>query len=410
MKMSLTSLMVTAIAVCTVNAEAKPDGHGINTFGLELHQRLAKDGGNIVASPWSIQSALAMTYAGAAGKTRDEMAATLHFGEDEKALHANFAAIAGDLSNLVKTSKKNVAQAGRHGGPSTLLEITTANRLFGEKNFSFEKPFLALLKKSYDAPLEALDFGSAPEFSRKHINDWIAGQTKDRIKDLIPQGAIDPDTRLVLANAIYMKAAWQSEFSKEADAPFFVNGTQAVKVAGLVKRREYGYLKIPGGVIVTVPYADDGLQFLIMVPDEKEGLVAMEKNLTADLLQQAASAPRQEIELHYPKFKLEPPSIALADHLAAMGMPTAFIQGTADFSGMASEKLSISQVVHKGFVAVDEYGTEAAAATAVIVAIRSALIGPEQPLEIRVDRPFAFAIQHTKSGACLFLGRVTDPR
>ena len=409
MKTPITCLLLTAVAVCAISAESKPNAHGINTFGLELHQRLAKEGGNIVASPWSIQSALAMTYAGAAGKTREEMAAALHFGDDEKALHARFAAIADDLADLVKKSKNQAERSKQHGGTSTPLEITTANRLFGNENFTFENPFLTLLKKSYAAPLETMDFVSAPEPSRKHINDWIAGQTKDRIKDLIPAGAINPDTRLILANAIYMKAAWQEEFTKEADSPFFVNGTEAVKLPSLVKQRLFGYLKIPGGAIVAVPYADQGLQFLIMVPDEKDGLSTMEKTLTADLLQQAASAENREILLHFPKFKLEPPSIALADHLSAMGMPSAFKQGTADFSLMASEPLSISQVVHKGFIAVDEYGAEAAAATAVIMQRTSRAL-PATPLEIRVDRPFAFAIQHTKSGTCLFLGRVTDPR
>lgn len=409
MKTPITSIFMSTIALCTVNAEPKPNGHGINTFGLELHQRLAKEGGNIVASPWSIQSALAMTYAGAAGQTQKEMAATLHFGEDEKALHAKFAAIAEDLSNLVKNSTKMVEQSKQHGGSRTPLEITTANRLFGQGDVSFEKPFLDLLNKTYAAPLETMDFKAAPDPSRIKINDWIAEQTKDRIKDLIPQGAISSDTRLVLANAIYLKAAWQSEFHKENDAPFFVDGKEAVKVPGVVNQRQYGYLKIPGGAIVSVPYADQGLQFLIMVPDEKEGLAGMETTLTADLLQQATNAAQREIILRFPKFKLTPASIALAGHLTAMGMPSAFSEGTADFSRMASEELQISEVVHKGFIAVDEYGTEAAAATAVMMRA-TGMSEPEKPLEVRVDRPFAFAIQHTKSGACLFLGRVTDPR
>jgi serpin B len=213
-----------------------------------------------------------------------------------------------------------------------------------------------------------------------------------------------------------MKAAWASEFQEEADAPFFVDGTKEVKVPGLTGQRMLGHLKIPGGDIVAIPYAEQALQFLLIIPEEKQGLAALEKTLTAKMLRQAASAEFSEIKLHFPKFKLEPDSVRLADQLVAMGMPSAFDKprGTADFSRMAPRKpddyLAIDEVIHKAFIAVDQYGTEAAAATAVImIRATSARIDPEEPLEIRADRPFAFAIQHRDSGACLFLGRVTDP-
>jgi serpin B len=228
---------------------------------------------------------------------------------------------------------------------------------------------------------------------------------------------ISEETRLVLTNAIYMKAPWAAEFDDMADLPFHINGGKAVKVPGLVKRESFGYQKISGGALVAVPYAGGGLQFLLMIPDERNGLGALEKSLTAEVLAGAAELPRQDIRLHFPTFKLEPERVLLADNLIAMGMPGAFDKprGSADFSRMAPRKpddyLLISEVIHKAFIAVDKHGTEAAAATAVVMMRATSMpVEPAEPLEVRVDRPFAFAIQHVSSGACLFLGRVTDPR
>jgi serpin B len=262
-----------------------------------------------------------------------------------------------------------------------------------------------------------MDFKRATEPARTQINDWVATQTKDRIKDILPPGVIKEDTRLVLANAVYMKAAWASEFSQEADTPFFVDGAIEMKVPGLTKQRNFGHLKVPYGDIVAIPYAEESLQFLLIVPEEKNGLAAVEKNLSVKILRQAASAEPREIKLHFPKFKLDTAGVRLADQLIAMGMPTAFDKprGSADFSRMAPRKpddyLAIDELIHKAFIAVDQYETEAAAATAVtMITPKSAVIELEAPLEIRADRPFAFAIQHRESGACLFLGRVTDPR
>ncbi len=413
----LHTLLGAATLATAATAETSAVARGINAFGLDLHRVLAEDGGNRLASPWSIQSALAMTYAGAAGKTKEEMAKVLHFTADETALHAGFQAIAADLSEQARGSREQLDAPGRSGGPNTPLEINAANRLFGQDGYPFEKPFLEFIEKSYGAPLEKMDFTKQAEACRGRINQWVEEQTKDRIKDLIPPGLLDEETRLVLTNAIYMKAPWAAEFVEDAEAPFFVNGVEEVKLPGLVKRESFGYRKIPGGALVSVPYAGGGLQFLLMIPDEKDGLAALEKTLTAGVLTEAAALPPQDIRLHFPKFKLEPESILLAENLTAMGMPSAFNKprGSADFSRMAPRKpddyLCISEVVHKAFIAVDKHGTEAAAATAVIMARATSMpVEPAEPLEIRVDRPFAFAIQHVSSGACLFLGRVTDPR
>jgi serpin B len=398
-------------------ADVPATATAINHFGLDLHLRLAGEGGNQVASPWSIESALGMTYAGAAGKTKEEMAKVLHFPEDEASVHAGFAKIAKDLEELASISREQVKQSKAQGGPNTPLEIVVANRLFGQGGYPFEKPFLTLMEETYRAPFEIMDFIKAPDPSRLKINQWVEKQTKERIKDLIPANAITDETRLVLTNAIYMKATWADEFSEEPNSPFFVNGTDEMKLPGLIQENDFGYQKIPGGAIVSVPYAGGGLQFLLMIPDDRDGLMDLEKALTTEILNDASKLPRQLIRLHFPQFKLEPESVMLAKHLVAMGMPTAFDKpkGSADFSRMAPRKpddyLCISNVIHKAFIAVDKYGTEAAAATAVVMMRATSIeVDPPKPLDIRVDRPFAFAIQHTQSGACLFLGRVTDPR
>jgi len=413
------SLLAAAAAVATTPAQADPASvaGSINTFGLDLHRRLAAGGGNLVTSPWSIESALAMTYAGASGKTKKQMATVLHFPDDEAAMHEGFAGLAADLKALADRSQARIKEGRKSGGPATPLQINVANRLFGQDGYPFEKPFLTLTASTYDAPLQLMDFKTSPERERGKINAWVGEQTKDRIKELIPPGVIDSDTRLVLANAVYVKAAWAEEFRVESKAPFFVDGSRKIDLPGLVNEADYGYAPIPGGVAVTVPYADGGLHFVLLIPDARDGLAALEKNLTPSTLAAAATATARPILLHFPSFKLEPGRVMLADHLTAMGMPAAFDSpaGSADFSRLAPRKpddyLFISEVIHQAFIAVDQHGTEAAAATAVVMPRATALpVEKPKPLEIRVDRPFAFALQHAATGACLFLGRVTDPR
>lgn len=404
------------LQLASVSADTAGVATGVNRFGLELHRRLAANGGNLVTSPWSIESALAMTYAGASGKTKEEMARVLHFPDQEDTLHAGFAGIAADLKQLAENSAKLVENAKQQGGPGSPIEIRVANRLFGQKDYPFIQSFLDLTASSYDSPLERMDFKTAPEEACKAINLWVEKQTRDKIKDLIPPPLITRDTALVLTNAIYLNAPWDKEFRDEPAADFRVDGKQSVKVPALGRQGRFGYVEWPGAKAVTVPYAGGGLQFVLLVPDEADGLATLEKALSPERLREAAKAPQREIHLHFPSFKLEPERVLLAQNLIEMGMPTAFDQpqGSADFSRMGprtpDEYLFISHVIHKAFIAVDKHGTEAAAATAVVITRALSMQDPSQPLEIRVDRPFAFAVQHRASGACLFLGRVTDPR
>lgn len=396
---------------------AEPSAVAVNQLGLDLQRQLTegKGSGNLCLSPYSIQTALAMTYAGAAGETREEMAKVLHYPQGD-AIHAS---ISGLREALGKAQAKTVEMAagGRNEKKGDPMTLQVANRLFGQQGFEFKEPFLKLLQDSYQAPLEPLDFAQSAA-AAKHINGWVEKQTKDRIKDLISPEALGADTRLVLVNAVYLKVPWAKEFSKEATKPkpFAIDGGDTKDVPTMQKQSRYGYAERDGYRAVSLPYYGNDLQFLVLLPKAADGLPALEKKLTAEALASCAKLETKDVILSLPKFKLEPPVIPLSKSLKAMGMKKAFDQpaGSADFTGMAPRDsrggLFISEVVHKTFFALDEKGTEAAAATAVMMVGASAQINPAAPIEVKVDRPFLFAIQHIESGACLFLGRVTDPR
>jgi len=389
-----------------------------NQFGVDLHRQLHGDD-NLCLSPYSIQSALAMTFAGAEGETKTEMARVLHFPNDGDAIHTSFAALERSLEEMAKKTEKVVEQSKKFGGPSEPIMLAIANRLFAQSGYDFRDAFQQLVKKFYGAPFEPLDFKKDPERQRQHINKWVADQTHDRIRDLIPANGIDATTRLVLANAIYLKAPWANEFSDffTKPKPFHVRGGKAVDVRTMKNVRHFGYAKRDGYTAVALPYSGNELQFLVLVPNELNGLHSLESKLSAEMLAQCAKLEtKRDVDLSLPKFKFEPPTIPLSDKLKALGMKSAFDEpkGSATFDKIAPRKpndyLAISQVFHKTFIAVDEKGTEAAAATAVAMMAASAMIKKEPPVEVKVDRPFLFAIQHVPSGACLFIGRVTDPR
>jgi serpin B len=390
-----------------------------NQLAVDLHRQLATDNENLCVSPYSIESALAMTFAGADGETRTEMARVLHFPTDASAVSASFASLQHSLEEMSAKTAELVKESKRFGGPSEPITLSIANRLFAQKGYDFREPFLALVKQNFGAAFELLDFVHDSSRATQHINKWVADQTRDRIRDLIPSGALDKTTRLVLANALYLKASWVDPFSEKATRPevFHVHGSAPVDVPMMQKRdKHFGYAKREGYTAVSLPYTGDDLQFLVLLPDDVNGLHALESQLTSETLAECAKLQTREVDLHMPKFKIEPPTIALAEKFEALGMKTAFNKpaGSANFDRMAPRKpndyLYISQVFHKTFIAVDEKGTEAAAATAVAMMAGTALIQRPPPVEVRIDRPFIYAIQHVPSGVCLFLGRVTDPR
>jgi serpin B len=360
-----------------------------------------------------------MTFAGADGETRTEMARVLHLTNDA-GVSPSFSALQHSLEEMSAKTAELVKQAKKFGGPSEPITLNIANRLFAQKGYKFREAFLSLVKQYFGGAFEPIDFIANPAAATQRINKWVADQTRERIRDLIPGGALDKTTRLVLANALYLKAPWASEFSENATqrAPFFVHGGAPLDVPTMQKRSDhFGYAKRDGYTAVSLPYAGNDLQFLVLLPDEVNGLRALESKLTGELLAECAKLQTRDVDLHLPKFKLEPPTITLAEKFEALGMKTAFDkpQASANFDKMAPRKpndyLYISQIFHKTFIAVDEKGTEAAAATAVAMMAGTALRSPPPPpIEVKVDRPFVYAIQHVSSGVCLFLGRVTDPR
>jgi serpin B len=369
----------------------------VNAFGLDLWKHVGP--GNQTISPASVAIALDMTFAGARGETADQMARVLHVEGDRDAFHA----AAGGM--LVRWS-----------AASDDLTLAIANRLFGHEGFAFEAPFLALTSERYGAPLERVDF-SAPEPARQHINGWVAQRTNDRIRDLIPPRGIDDQTRMVLTNAIYLLAKWEAPFESRATRPatFHVNGTEARQVPTMHATGTRRFAQVDGVRVLELPYRAGGLSMLFVLPDARDGLPAVERRLdAATLARWAAAVTPQHTQVALPKFRVAPEtSFALADALKALGMPIAFERSAADFTAMANptnpeDRLSISQVFHKAFVDVNEEGTEAAAATAVVM-MRTGGMPMAPQAQFVADHPFLFFLRDTSSGAVLFVGRVMEP-
>lgn len=369
---------------------------GNTTFAADLYRDVRDEPGNLFMSPHSISTALAMTYAGAGGNTATQMASALDFTLPQPALHAAL----GKL-DLVLASRAAAAK-----GDTIPFKLKTANSIWGQEGKEFLAPFLDTLAVNYGAGLHVLDFARDPDTSRDVINTWVEDETNDRIKDLLPEGSITSDTRLVLTNAIYFSAAWSDPFdaAETADRPFHLAGGQTVQVPSLHQSSDtYRYGEGTGFRAAELPYDGEQLSMVVVVPDD---LAAFEAGLDATVFSQITSSlqPRL-VELTLPKFKFEAP-LDLKETLQALGMTDAFTSA-ADFSGMdGTRNLVITDVLHKGFVAIDEKGTEAAAATAVIVGDTSA---PE-PATLVADKPFVFFIRDIPTGAILFVGRVVDPR
>lgn len=418
----LTLLAMTIISLnqsSAVAANPAIAAQSVNALGLELLAKGTDGSANALLSPYSIQSALAMTFAGAAGDTRAEMAKVLHYAVDEAELHLSFTALQRALEEVQRRSAQRATNSARRSGPSEPLTLTVANRLFGQQGYEFREPFLALVRDQYGAPLQLFDFVDNAPAARQEINAWVEKQTRERIRDLIPPNGVDRETRLVLVNAIYLKAPWENEFPSNATKflSFHVHGGATKDVPTMVRQAPLGFGHRDGFTVVTIPYTGGDVQLVVLLPDTPNGLAALETKTTPALLASCADAGNADVLLYLPRFKIEPPLLRLKKVLHSLGMATAFDEpkGSANFDRMAPRKpddyLFLSEVFHKTFLSLDEKGTEAAAATAAVMARVTSVAGPKpKPIEVRVDRPFLFAIQHRSSGACLFLGRVTDPR
>ncbi|MCX6001281.1 MAG: serpin family protein [Chloroflexi bacterium] len=385
-----------APAVSQADLAALVDGN--NAFALDLYQALNGKQGNLFYSPYSVSLALAMTYAGARATTEKQMATTLHYTLPQDRLHPAFNGLDQELS---------ARGQGAKGKDGKGFRLNIVNAIWGQNGYPFLAQYLDLLAEDYGTGLRTLDFRTAPDDSRITINKWVEDQTEQRIKDLIPPGAIDPLTRLVLTNAIYFNAAWANNFEKNATQPadFHLADGSTVKAPMMRQTERLGYAEGNGFKAVTLPYDGRELEMVVLLPQEGK-FTGFEKSLNAGKVASIINGitPKQ-IALSLPSFKYES-EFSLGKVLADMGMPIAF-SGQADFSGMTGNRdLSISEVVHKAFVSVDESGTEAAAATAVIM---RATAMPVMPLEVTVDHPFIFLIRDIKTGSVIFVGRVMNP-
>ena len=404
----LALLLSAPFAAATGVAEIKKEevvdvAEGNNAFACDLYAELtATGGGNVFFSPMSIRTALAMTYAGARGETAAQMARALHFGEGGDALHAAMGSYIADLN------------AG--AGPRTYM-LAVANALWGQRGFEFLDGFLALNKEHYEAGLETLDFAGNSEGARRTINAWVEDKTNDKIKDLIPEGGVDSLTRLVLTNAIYFLGTWAEQFHRDVTKPmpFHAAPDREVEVPFMYQQEHFRYAELDGVQVLEMAYKGGRLAMTIILPGEVDGLAAVEESLDGDKLGSLIEAlGHSEVKVYLPKFKIES-SFSLADVLRKLGIVDAFIVDEADFSGMTlartpDESLYISEVLHKTYVDVNEEGTEAAAATAVIMRAGAAPGPPEEPPTFRADHPFIFLIRDTHTGAVLFMGRLADPK
>lgn len=395
------------------SADADSAAYAVNEFGLGLFRRLAKTVGNVCLSPYSIQSALAMMYAGSDGVTHLEMAKVLYYPKDDTKLNAAFAALRDALASAIAKSQK-------FGRTNESITLQVANRLFGKKGYEIRSSFLTLIKDHYGAALEQLDFTKDAPGAICHINEWVEEKTNRRILNLLPEGAVNIETRLVIVNAVYLNAPWAEKFPEDATKPmhFHVRGSSAPKVPMMYRHGKFGYAKRQGFTAVTIPYGGGDLHFLVLMPDARDGLPALEAKISAGMLVDCARIRADDLMLFLPKFKLETPSLSLARELQALGMKTAFDlpPGSANFERLVArtptEYLYLSAIFHKTYIGIHEAGTEAAGVSAVIMAPGSAPGNRSRPLpiEVVVDRPFVFAIQHRPTGGCLFFGRVVDPR
>jgi serpin B len=368
-------------------------------FAIDLYKQLAATEGNVFFSPFSIDTALAMTSAGARGDTLAEMNKVL--GLPDKGAHESRAA----LIRAIMTPPQDGELRDR-------FQLEVASALWGQNQFAFDDSFLKTARTSYQAEAQSLDFGDS-ESARKTINDWVAKKTNDRIKDLIGPGAITTDTRLVLTNAVYFKGAWASQFSKDAtsDQPFNVSADKTEKVPTMRQTERFSYAEDGTWQAVAMSYTGGPAQMIVLLPKTKDGLAKAEAALDAKSLTKLLGEMKgRKVDLWLPKFSFEF-AATLRKPLEALGMKLAFDGDKADFSGMSTaQKLAITDVLHKAFVKVDEEGTEAAAATAVVMGVMSAAPQPEEVLELKVDHPFLVLIRHNQTGAILFMGRVANPK
>ncbi len=361
-----------------------------NRFAFDLYSALPKDKPNLFFSPYSISSAFSIAYEGAANQTATEIENVLGFPVDATERRSSFAR----MYNLLNKTDKE-------------YQLYTANAFWAQENYPFLSEYVGVVEQYYDGNVVNVDFVNETESSRLRINQWVENHTNNRIKDLLPVGSVDSLTRLVITNTIFFKGDWNLQFdprdTQEADFKVSKNQTKKVQLMSLVDEPQ-GYGETEEVQVLQLPYKGNEISMLVILPKE-ESLETIEKNLSIERLSEWKNAlQKKKADVYLPKFKLET-SYDLVPTLREMGMNVPFTEN-ADFSGMsAQEQLLITGVLHKAFVEVNEEGTEAAAATGIIVGTTSY----EPPTVFRADHPFIFIIQENSTGEILFLGRFSEP-
>jgi serpin B len=401
----LFTALALALAPSVTHAAGMPDSstalaRGANAFAFELYARLAHASGNVFFSPFSVHGALAMVDAGARGATQAAIAKTMHYPADAAELGAAYRALLADLNASGRQSKSQGSQ----------LEV--ANALWASDRVQLEPAYTSAIERDYGGVARALDFAD-PAHAAGQINGWVAERTHQRIRDLVSPSALNAMTSCVLTNAIYFKGHWMSPFRavNTREKPFHLASGASTNVPTMFQLTRFDYAEATGLQLLTMGYADGRLSMTVLLPRQRDGLAAIEHELTAAKLEHwLASAKPQRVDVNLPRFTFTR-ALELTGPLSAMGLEPAF-DDAADFSAMSTTaSTKLSKVVHKAFVAVDEAGTEAAAATGAVMALTA--MSPEAekpPIVFHADHPFVFLIRDEPSGAILFLGRVDDPR
>lgn len=399
----LLSLSVAQAALAQTPPAASPDQaqavQGSNAFAIDLYSQLSAQPGNLFFSPESISTDFAMAYAGAHGQTATEMAHVFHFTLPPDRLHPAM----GSLLTAMNAPHEGYA-------------LSVADALWAQQDEKFQPAYLSLVQTNYGAAFRPVDFKTAPDSVRATINQWVEKQTNDKIQNLLGPGTVTPLTRLVLTNAIYFKAAWANQFNKNAteNEDFHLSAGKTIQAPTMHNSGSYYYLKGPSFQALLLPYEKDEISMLILLPDDVEGLPALEHSLSAGNLQNwmTSLSYEHEVIVSLPRFKITQ-EFELSSTLEKLGMKAAFDPNAADFSAMTGDRsLDISAAIHKAYIDLDENGTEAAAATAVMMEMAMAarpMTPPPPPIIFTADHPFLFLIQDNASGAILFMGRVTNP-
>ena len=377
-------------------------------FAFSLLRQLGEgDDDNLFVSPYSIASALAMVYAGAQGATRAQMAETLRFPLDDDALHPAFNRLDRELTARAEVEPEDEGDAFR---------LDVVNQTWGHDSFDFQQDYLDLLARHYGAGMRLVDFRNAFEQVRLEINDWVAEQTQQRIEDLLPPRSLNADTRFVLVNAIYFLGSWKHAFEEDrtSDAPFTRLDDSRVTVPMMRQTARFGHHADERTVAVAMPYVSDDIELVAMMPTDGGDFEQWAAELDREHFDQVLeNMGRRDVALHFPRFE-SGSDLRLAQLLRTMGMVDAFDECDADFGGITGAEpcipdrsIYIDEIFHKSFVDIDEAGTEAAAATAVVM-VRVTAMGPE-PQTVRFDRPFYYFIHDRPTGTILFAGRMLDP-